>query len=187
MVRPTIVEERKDDAVTSALFLSSINSFHKEDGVKVEVAHIGKYFPTPHDASKMSFTVKLNILDPMPKCRARVIGEDGKVVKEEDEITGKESAKIELIENPEQVTFFFKGKKDKDSDELECMSLSNLYPLLVFAFEQGGMDMSNYSSGFWFDRDELEEYLLGLTFIAKVEQREMNGNKYFVLIPEVDE
>lgn len=186
MVRPAEFEEKKDDAVTSSLFLSSVNSFHKKDGVRVEVAHIGKYFPTPHDASKTSFTVKFNILDEMPKCRARKIGEDGKVVKKEDEITGKVEPQIELISNPEQVTFFFKGKKDKDSDELECPSLSNLFPLLKFAFEQGGMDMTPYQNGFWFDRSELEEYLLGLVFVATVEQREMSGNKYFVLIPQED-
>ena len=183
MVRPTESMERKDDAVTGVLFLSSINTWHNDGGIKMEVANIGSYFPNKNNPDQMSFPVKFNILTDMPKCRARKIGDDGKVVKKYDEITDKEEAVIEIIKNPTEVTIFYKGKKDATSDELECRNLSNLYPLLKFAFEQGGMDMSNFPDGFWFGRDELEEYLDGLTFIGKVEQREMSGNKYFVLIP----
>ena len=182
MVRATEFEERKDDAVTSALFLSSLNSWHK-DGVKMEVANIGNYFVNANDPSKLSFAVKFNILDDMPKCRARKIGDDGKAIKQEDEITGREEPIIEIIKNPADVTIFYKGKKDEVTDEIECPSLSNLYPLLKYAFEKGGMDMSSFKQGFWFDREELIEYLDGLVFLGKVEQRSMSGNKYFVLIP----
>lgn len=182
MVRPTEFEEKKKDAITSALFLSSLNSWHK-DGIHLEVASIGKYFTNKNDLNKTSFTVNFNILDDMPKCRARKIGDDGEVVQEENELTGKYEPVIELVKNPTQITIFYKGKKDKTSDEIECPSLSNLYPLLKYAFEQGGLDMSQFPQGFWFARDELEEYLLGLNFVGKAEEREMNGNKYFVLVP----
>lgn len=185
MVRIAEFKEKGKDAVTSSLFLSSINSWHKDDGVEMVVNRIGKYFPNPNNASQTSFAVTFDILSEMPKCRAKVIDEKtGDYVMVEDEITGKETAKIEIIKNPEQVTIFYKGKQDESSDEIQCASLSNLYPLLKFAFEQGGMDMTPFSSGFWFSREELEEYLSGLHFIGKVEKRSLSGNSYFVLIPE---
>ena len=185
MVRIAEFKEKGKDAVTSSLFLSSINSWHKDDGVEMVVNRIGKYFPNPNNPSQTSFAVTFDILSEMPKCRARVIDEKtGDYVMTEDEITGRESPMVEIISNPEQVTIFYKGKQDENSDEIQCASLSNLYPLLKFAFEQGGMDMSPFSSGFWFSRDELDEYLSNLHFIGKVEKRSLSGNSYFVLIPE---
>ena len=183
MVRPAEFDKKEKDAVTSSLFLSSINSWYP-DGVEMIVDRVGKYFPNPNNATQTSFAVTFSILSPMEKCRARVIGEDGDYVWVEDDITGKEIPKIEIISNPKQVTIFYKGKQDENSDEIQCASLSNLFPLLKFAFEQGGMDMSSFSNGFWFAREELEEYLHGLHFIGKVEKRSMSGNSYFVLIPE---
>lgn len=185
MVRIAEFKEKGKDAVTSGLFLSSINSWYKDDGIEMVVNRIGKYFPNPNNNSQTSFAVTFDILSDMPKCRAKVVDEKtGEYVMVEDDITGKETAKIEIIENPSQVTIFYKGKQDESSDEIQCPSLSNLYPLLKFAFEQGGMDMSPFSSGFWFSREELEEYLSNLHFIGKVEKRSLSGNSYFVLIPE---
>ena len=185
MVRPAEFDKKEKDTVTSSLFLSSINSWHSDEGVEMVVDRVGKYFPNPNNATQTSFAVTFSILSPMEKCRARVIDpKTGDYVMVEDEITGRETPKIELISNPAQVTIFYKGKQDENSDEIQCASLSNLFPLLKFAFEQGGMDMSNFSNGFWFSRDELEEYLHGLHFIGKVEKRSMSGNSYFVLIPE---
>ena len=184
MVRPAEFDNKKKDAVTSTLFLSSINSWYNKSGVEMVVEHIGKYFPNPNNPALTSFAVTFNILSELPKCRARVIDEEtGDYVMVEDELTGRETPKVEIIENPQQVTIFYKGKQDEESDEIQCASLSNLYPLLKFAFEQGGMDMSPFLNGFWFSRDELEEYLHGLHFMGKVEKRSMSGNSYFVLIP----
>ena len=43
MVRIAEFKEKGKDAVTSSLFLSSINSWHKDDGVEMVVNRIGKY------------------------------------------------------------------------------------------------------------------------------------------------
>lgn len=185
MVRPAEFKEKGKDAVTSSLFLSSINSWHKDEGVEMTVDRVGKYFPNPNNATQTSFAVTFAILSEMPKCRARVIDpKTGDYVMVEDEITGRETPKIELIENPKEVTIFYKGKQSEDSDEIQCASLSNLFPLLKYAFEKGGLDMSDYKAGFWFTREELEEYLYGLHFKGTVEKRSMSGNSYFVLIPQ---
>ena len=185
MVRTVEFDKKGKDAVTSSLFLSSINSWHKEDGVEMVVDRVGKYFPNPNNMSQTSFAVTFAILSDMDKCRARVIDPaTGDYVMVEDEITGRETPKIELIKNPKEVTIFYKGKQDEETGEIQCASLSNLYPLLKYAFENGGMDMSEFKNGFWFTREELEEYLYGLHFKGTVEKRSMSGNSYFVLIPQ---
>ena len=154
--------KKEDDAITSALFLSSINSWYKDDGIKVGVERVGNLYPNKNDKNKRGVAVTLSILDDM-KCRARVIGDDGKVVMVEDEDTGEDKPKITKIEDPDEVTFFFNVRKEDD--------------------EKNEFSEDN-TKGFICDIDELKNSLNGLEFIAKAKKESFSGGKpYWVIIP----
>ena len=90
MVR--IKEETKEaDAVTSKLFLTSINSWYKEDGIKVGVEKVSNLYPNKNDKKKRGIAVTVSILGDMPKCRARVVDDNGQLVMKEDEETGEQA------------------------------------------------------------------------------------------------
>ena len=186
MVR--IKEETKEaDAVTSTTFLTSINSWYKDDGIKVGVERVGNLYPNKNDKKKWGVAVTLSILDDMEKCRARVIGEDGKVVMIEDETTGDERPKMEIIEDPEEVTFFFNVRiEDKEKKEFSVNPKSSCFPLFNFAFQATGDLPEDNTKGFICDIEELKSSLKGIEFVAKAKKESFSGgNSYWVLIPSV--
>ena len=186
MVR--IKEETKEaDAVTSTTFLTSVNSWYKDDGIKVGVERVGNLYPNKNDKKKWGVAVTLSILDDMEKCRARVIGEDGKVVMIEDETTGDERPKMEIIEDPQEVTFFFNVRiEDKEKKEFSVNPKSSCFPLFNFAFQATGDLPEDNTKGFICDIEELKSSLKGIEFVAKAKKESFSGgNSYWVLIPSV--
>jgi len=186
MVR--IKEEIKQaDAVTSTTFLTSINSWYKKTGIKVGVERVGNLYPNQNDKKKWGVAVTLSILDDMEKCRARVIGENGKVVMIEDEETGEEKPKMEIIEDPQEVTFFFNVRiEDKEKKEFSVNPKASCFPLFNFAFQATGDLPEDNTKGFICDIEELKSSLRGIEFVAKAKKESFSGgNSYWVLIPSV--
>lgn len=183
-----IKEESKEaDAVTSTTFLTSINSWYKDDGIKVGVERVGNLYPNKNDKKKWGVAVTLSILDDMEKCRARCIGEDGKVIMIEDETTGDERPKMEIIEDPEEVTFFFNVRiEDKEKKEFSVNPKSSCFPLFNFAFQATGDLPEDNTKGFICDIEDLKSSLKGIEFVAKAKKESFSGgNSYWVLIPSV--
>ena len=169
------------DPVTSKLFLTSINSWYKKEGIKVGVEKVSNLYP-----KKRGIAVTLSVLGDMEKCRARVI-EDGKVVMVEDEETGEEKPKIEIIEDPQEVTFFFNVRiEDEEKNEFSVNPKASCFPLFNFAFQATGDLPEDNTKGFICDIDELKNSLKGIEFTAKAKKESFSGgNPYWVLIPSV--
>ena len=178
--------KQEADPVTSKLFLTSINSWYKDDGIKVGVEKVSNLYPNKNDKKKRGIAVTLSILGDMEKCRARVI-EDGKVIMVEDEETGEEKAKIEVIEDPQEVTFFFNVRiEDEEKNEFSVNPKASCYPLFNFAFQATGDLPEDNTKGFICDIDELKNSLKGIEFTAKAKKESFaGGNPYWVLIPSV--
>ena len=122
-------ESKEADAVTSKLFLTSINSWYKKKGIKVGVEKVSNLYPNKNDKKKRGIAVTLSVLDEMPKCRAREI-EEGKVVMVEDDETGEEKPKIIQIEDPDEVTFFFNVRiEDEEKNEFSVNPKASCFPL----------------------------------------------------------
>ena len=150
-----------DDRVTMNTFLSSVKSWHKKDGVhcgvekvytKEEQGKFGKY---------TLFTLKMSILDDMPKCRARKLDDDGKVIMTEDNL-GNEVEEIEIIDDAQEVTFFLFGNHDKDEDGvIICGGNSALAEFIRPVFQSVGEIPSDFNGGIKFTEEELVEALDG--------------------------
>lgn len=186
MVR--IKEETKEaDAVTSKTFLTSVNSWHKDTGVKVGVERVGNLYPNKQDKNKRGVAVTLSILGDMPKCRARAIDDQGKVIMVEDEETGEEKVKMTTVEDPESVTFFFNVRiEDEEKNEFSVNPKASCFPLFNFAFQATGDLPEDNTKGFICSIDELKASLQGIEFMAKAKKESFSGgNPYWVLIPSV--
>lgn len=184
MVR--IKEETKEaDAVTSKLFLTSINSWYKEDGIKVGVEKVSNLYPNKNDKKKRGIAVTLSVLDEM-KCRARKIDDNGQIVMVEDDDTGEEKPKIIKIEDPDEVTFFFNVRiEDEEKNEFSVNPKASCFPLFNFAFQATGDLPEDNTKGFICNIDELKASLKGIEFIAKAKKESFSGgNPYWVLIPK---
>lgn len=186
MVR--INEEKKEaDAVTSKYFLSSIKSWYNKKGIKVGVEKVSSLYANKQDKNKRGIAVTFSILDDMPKCRSRVIDDNGNVVRVEDDVTGEERDEIAIISDPDQVTFFYNVRiEDEEKNEFSVNPKSSCYPLFNFAFIATGDLPEDNTKGFIASIDELQASLKGIEFKAKVkEERFQGGNPYLVLIPSV--
>ena len=185
MVR--INEEKKEaDAVTSKLFLTSINSWYK-DGIKVGVEKVSKLYPNKQDKNKRGVAVTLSILDEMDKCRARAIDDNGQVIMVEDEETGEEKPKMTTIQDPQEVTFFYNVRiEDEEKNEFSVNPKASCFPLFNFAFQATGELPQDNTKGFICDIDELKASLKGIEFMAKAKKESFSGgNPYWVLVPSV--
>ena len=182
------VESSEKNPVKSTLFLNSIRSWYKKDGVKVAVESIGKPYVIENNDDenakpKTTISVSLYLTDGMDKCRVRVV-EDNQYVKVEDD-SGNLVYKVEIVDWVEEVPFFFNvAPVDEDKDEYKVFNLSSAFPLFNFAFIQAGDLPEGNKKNIIFSHKELVEVLEGLEFMAKVEMREFKGKSYPVLIPE---
>ena len=186
MVR--INEEKKEaDAVTSKLFLTSINSWYKDNGIKVGVEKVSNLYPNKQDKTKRGIAVTLSILGDMPKCRARSIDDNGKVIMVEDDNTGEEVPKIVTIEDPGEVTFFYNVRlEDEEKNEFSVNPKASCFPLFNFAFIATGDLPEGNTKGFIANIDELKASLKGIEFTAKAKKESFSGgNPYWVLVPSV--
>ena len=162
----------EDDKVTQDTFLSSVKSWYNDKGIHCGVE---KVYVTQKDGNfgKYSlFTLKCSILDDMEKCRARVIGEDGKVVMTEDNM-GNEIEEIEIIKDPQEVTFFLFVNHDKENENvLICGKNSGLADFVRPVFISSGEIPSDYQGGLKFTEEELVEALDGYECFVKYGKNE---------------
>lgn len=177
-------ESRQKPPVTARLFLNSIKTWHNDDGIHCAVSSISQPQPTDRE-DRVSLAFNLDICEDMPKCRARVIGEDGEPVKILDEM-GEEKDQIEVIENPEEVTIWLNvNVEDAENNEFKVYSMGSAFPLINFAFINSGDVSENNKKNLIFTYDELVDVLEGLEFKAFTESRNFKGGKaYQVLIPK---
>ena len=73
-------ESRSKSPMTAILFLNSIKTWYADAGIHVAVDSISKPQETDRE-DRVALAFNLAICEDMPKCRARVIGDDGEVVK----------------------------------------------------------------------------------------------------------
>lgn len=179
--------KKEADPVTSKYFMSSIKSWYNKHGIKVGIEKVSNLYANKQDKNKRGVAVTLSILGDMPKCRARVIDDDGKVVRVEDEVTGEERDEIAIISDPDEVTFFYNVRiEDEEKNEFSVNPKASCFPLFNFAFQATGDLPEDNTEGFICDIDELQSALKGIEFTAKVkEERFQGGNPYLVLIPSV--
>lgn len=184
-----VVNDNGDAPVTARYFMSSINSWYNKEGIKCGVERVSKLFQSQADKQKASVSATFSILSDMPKCRARVIDEEsGLAVKIEDETTGEQKDKIEIISDPSEVTFFFNVRwANREANEFKVNPQASCFPLFNFAFQATGDLPKGNTNGFIANIDELKEALLGLEFIARVKEESFQGRKYFVIIPSETE
>ena len=180
--------EKEMDRVTSKLFLLSVKKWHNEEGLHMGVERVGNLYDNQNAKDKKGLAVTCSILGDMPKCRVRVI-ENGKLVmKENDE--GEEVPKIEIVDDVEEVTFFFnvsvKGLTDeqKEKGEFIVNNKASCFPLFNYAFMNAGDLPAGNTKGFICDIDELKDALVGLDFLGREKDESFSGGKtYQVLIP----
>lgn len=187
MVR--INENKKNksaDPVTSKYFLNSILSWYKKQGVHVGVEKVSNLYENKNDKNKRGIAVTISILGDMPKCRARVIDEEGEVIRTYDEVSGETRDEIEIIDDADSVTFFYNVRiEDEEKGEISVNNMASCFPLFNYAFIESGDLPEDNDKGFICDIEELKEALEGLDFIAKAENRSFKGgNPYQVMIPE---
>ena len=170
--------------MTARLFLNSIRTWYADEGIHVAVDSISKPQETDRE-DRVALAFNLAICEDMPKCRARVIGEDGEVVKVIDDM-GDEKDKIEIIENPEEVTLWLNiNVEDPENDEYKVYTMGSAFPLINYAFIKSGDVSSSNKKNLIFTYDELLDVLEGLEFKAFTESRNFKGGKqYQVLIPK---
>lgn len=178
--------ENEVDRVTSRLFLLSVRKWYNEEGIRMGVEKVSNLYANKNDKNKLGVSVTCSILQDMEKCRVRKI-RDGKLVMKEDEDTGEEKQVTEIVDDVEEVTFFFnvsiKGM-DKDKNEFSVNPKSSCFPLFNYCFMNAGSLPQGNDKGFICDIDELKDALVGLEFIGKEEDWSFSGGKpYQVLIP----
>ena len=147
-----------DDPVSQETFLSSIKSWYPQ-GIHIGVE---KFYMNEKDGKwgkYLSIALKCSILEDMEKCRARVIGKDGKVVMTEDAM-GNEIAEIQIIKDPQEVTLFLSVKFDDENDEL--LRIGGFQAVADFirpCFQASGLIPSDFKGGFKCTVDELKDCL----------------------------
>ena len=184
MVKIDEPTEKNKPPVTARLFLNSIKKWHNKDGVHCCISSISKPQETDRD-DRVALAFNLDILEDMPECFARVIGEDGEVVKIADEF-GDDKDKIEIIKNPEEVTIWLNiNVENPELDEYKVYNMGSAFPLINFAFISSGDVSEGNKKNLIFTYDELVDVIEGLEFKAFTEARKFKGGKqYQVLIPK---
>jgi len=185
MVKIDEPNDKKKPAVTARLFLNSIKTWYNKNGIHSCISSISQPQPTDRE-DRVALAFNLDICEDMPKCRARVIDEEtGDVVKVLDEM-GEERDKIELIENPEEVTIWLNiNVENAENNEFKVYSMGSAFPLINYAFIESGDVSKDNKKNLIFTYDELVDVLEGLEFKAFTESRSFKGGKaYQVLIPK---
>lgn len=183
--------EKEADRVTSKLFLLSVKKWHNDEGLLMGIEKVSNLFANKNSKDKRGIAVTSSILGDMPKCRVRVIGDDGKPVMVEDEDTGEEKPKIEIVDDVQEVTFFFnisiKGLSDEEIEngEFKVNNKASCFPLFNYAFINSGDLPKGNNTGFICTIDELKDALVGLEFLGFEKDESFDGGKpYQVLIPK---
>lgn len=162
----------EDDKVTQDTFLSSIKSWYNDTGIHCGIEKVYVSEKEGQFGKYTLFTLKCSILDDMEKCRARVLDDNGKVVMEEDNM-GNEVEKIEIISDPQEVTFFLFVNHDKEEDNiLVCGRNSGLGEFIRPCFVSSGLIPSDHQGGVRFTEEELIEALDGYECFIKYGKNE---------------
>ena len=184
MVKIDEPTEKRQPPVTARLFLNSIRTWYNDEGIHSCISSVGQPQPTDRE-DRVALPFNIDICEPMPKCRARVIGEDGQAVKIVDEF-GDEKDQIEIIEDPEEVTLWLNvNVEDAENNEFKVYNMGSAFPLINFAFVNAGDVSEGNKKNLIFTYDELVDVIEGLEFKAHTESRNFKGGKaYQVLIPK---
>ena len=176
--------EKSQPPVTARLFLNSIRKWYNTDGIHSCVSSISQPQETDRE-DRVALAFNLDICEDMEKCYARIIDENGEIVKIEDEF-GDEQPKLEIIKNPEEVTIWLNiNVEDPENNEFKAYNMGSAFPLINYAFIQAGDVPAGNQKNLIFTYDELVEAVEGLEFKAFTESRKFKGGKpYQVLIPK---
>ena len=179
------IMEQELDRVTSRLYLISVKKWYNDSGIHMGIEKVSNLFANKQDKNKRGIAVTCSILQDMEQCRVRKI-RDGKLVTKEDEDTGEIKQVTEIVDDVEEVTFFFNVKiTNEENDEFSVNPKSSCYPLFNYAFIQSGDLPEGNTKGFICDIEELKEALEGLEFQGFEEDWSFSGGKpYQVLIPK---
>lgn len=179
------IMEQELDRVTSRLYLISVKKWYNDSGIHMGIEKVSNLFANKQDKNKRGIAVTCSILQEMEQCRVRKI-RDGKLVTKEDEDTGEIKQVTEIVDDVEEVTFFFNVKiTNEENDEFSVNPKSSCYPLFNYAFIQSGDLPEGNTKGFICDIEELKEALEGLEFQGFEEDWSFSGGKpYQVLIPK---
>lgn len=178
-----------DDRITEQTFLSSVNSWHKEDGVELGVERCSCFTHKGQWSDKIGFAINCSILDDMPKCRARVLDSNGKAQKKENEM-GELVDDIEIIDSADQVTLFlsFIGNKLDENKEpvadwYRVTDKAAPYKVLLPMFKASGLIPNDaYPNFINFTEEDVLNASEGWTFKCKVGK---NKNGKLIPIAEV--
>lgn len=181
----TMKNEKRDNKYTSKNILSSIRSF-KPEGIECNVTNVSEVMEDLYSKKPM-VGVTIAFLETMPKVRARVI-KDGKVVKEENEVTGQVMDKMTIEENVSELEIpfyfnmnFFEESTPEDQEYIVYNS-SKFYPLVNYAFQEADLIPKGNKDNIIFNYEELVEALIDCTFIGTVDNRKYNSITYNVLV-----
>ena len=182
LILASVVESDGDNKFPNPLigktpFLTSIRDF-KPDGVKLGIERVSRVFPVKQDVEKAQMTVEFCLMDDMDKCRMYVLDENGEYEMMKDELTGKESKKIELksVSKDDLITFPIfmpcgKPKEIANDATLTFYPTSSAYPLFKSALQEAGELPENMGDkAFATTQEELKEALEGFTFTAQCEE-----------------
>lgn len=175
----TLVEDKNnfvEERITAQTFLSSINTWYEEEGIELGVEQIITKEVTGQYGEQNMFVVKCSILSDMPKCRARVLDNNGKVKQKQDDM-GEMVDCIEVVDDADAVTFFIYLPFEKGL--VRCSKFSASFQFIQPLFEMGGETIGD--SSFTFDPDDFGETCEGLEFICKVDK---NKNKRLIPVAE---
>lgn len=163
-----------DDKVTQETFLSSVKSWHKQEGVHCGVEKVYTKEKEGKFGLYTLFILKCSILDDMPKCRARVLDDEGHAILEEDNL-GNEVEKIEIISDPQEVTFYLYCNHSKEEGEegvLVAGATGGLADFVRPCFISSGIIPSDWTGGLKFTEEELLEALDGYECYIKYGKNE---------------
>lgn len=176
------------DRITKNTFLSSLKTWYKKEGVECGVEHVSDIYANNYHETNIA--VRISIIGDMPKYRARVLDDDGEIIKHEDIATGNMVETIEVIDTEadpdadeaDNVTIFYPLNYAKDSkEEFRIGNQSALFLLVNTAFIATGDAPEGNKKSIIATFDEIKEALDGLEFTAFCGQTDFNGKKHNAL------
>lgn len=154
-----------DERITQDTFLSSVKSWYPDDGVLLGVENVYPFETNYQNTPKKGFVVKCSILDDMEKCRARVIDQNGKAKKMEDQ-WGNLVDELETVDDADAVTLFIKGI-NMDEGNLKIGNLASAWEFINPVFVASGVLSENNKDGIIFTEEEFLECIEGYEFKCK--------------------
>lgn len=152
-----------EDPINDQTLLASIKSWYP-NGVQIGIE--GVYpFKKPNDYGKTGFTIRVTPFD-MEKCRARVIGNDGKPVMMEDAM-GNMVQEITTTDEIGTVAIFVRNIEILDNGNFKVKSMGAAYEFINPIFIASGDVPEGNRKGIEFTPEEFIEAAEGLELTLK--------------------